>query len=168
MIEIPLTKGYVAIVDDEDADLAQHSWNSNPSRSGKIVYAQRTVYVFDGQKRKHTTVSLHRMVMERVLGRSLTKSDLIDHVHGIGIDCRRKELRLCSRSQNSWNSGKRPNNTTGYKGVSYTERYKHPYIAYFRYLGKRITIGRFDTVEEAYAAYCETVKQYHGEFFRAA
>lgn len=55
--KIPLTKGYEAIVDDEDYDsLMQWKWNSLKSQTG-YVYANRLSYE-DGYKNRKMVTAL--------------------------------------------------------------------------------------------------------------
>jgi hypothetical protein len=72
MIEIQLTKGYVAIVDDEDADLAEFKWTALTTEQGK-VYAIRTVGTSGKPNRKHFL--LHRVILERIEKRELLKTE---------------------------------------------------------------------------------------------
>lgn len=135
MIEIPLTKGYVAIIDDEDAHLAALRWHAHVM-PGKAVYARRTAHA-DGTKKN---VMLHRVIMNAAPG------EPVDHRDGDGLNCRRGNLRIVTASENCMNRrGPRSDNRfSPYLGVYYSERMD-------RYLAKigRTHLGTFKTPEEA-------------------
>lgn len=93
----------------------------------------------------------------------------VDHIDGNKSNNRIDNLRPASVSQNAWNSKKRVNNTSGYKGVSFNAPGRErPWMASIGVNGKRKTIGRYETAEEAHQAYCAAAQALHGEFARAA
>jgi hypothetical protein len=107
----------------------------------------------------------HRLAYLYMLGEWPT--DDIDHANGISSDNRWANLRPATRSQNLANKGKSPFNTSGFKGVSFcktTDRWR----AQIEVRGTPVHIGRYDTPEEAHAAYIEAAREYFGEFARAA
>lgn len=168
MIEIPLSKRgkhrgkYIALISDEDADLAKLNWKASMSPS-KILYAIRQVAAQN--ERKQTNLRLHRIIMERVLGRELVQDEDIDHVNGNGLDNRRENLRLATRSENCANRGKQSNNKSGYKGVHWNNE-KQKWVAFIGFKRKKFYLGQYDTPEEAYEAYCEKAIELHGKFVR--
>lgn len=86
----------------------------------------------------------------------------VDHKNHNGLDNRKRNLRICSPQQNSFNRNKNKNNTSGYRGVSWdNERQK--WTANLRH-GKKRYHKRFDTPEEAYEWYVEKNKEIFGEF----
>jgi hypothetical protein len=72
-VDIPLTKGYVAIVDEVDSDLGKHNWYAHITPSGR-VYARRNLTI-DG-KRRH--VWLHKVIFCRASG-ILFPPEIVDH-----------------------------------------------------------------------------------------
>lgn len=87
----------------------------------------------------------------------------IDHINGNKSDNRICNLRHASRSENMFNRGKNKNNSSGMKGVTFckgTGRWR----AQMMINRKAMTIGRFDSIEEASAAYFEKAKELRGEF----
>lgn len=88
----------------------------------------------------------------------------IDHINGDKTDNRIANLREATHVENEWNDGKQKNNTSGRKGVSF-EKATGRWRANIGVNGKCISIGRFDTIEDAYEAYCEAGRRLHGEFF---
>ena len=108
---------------------------------------------------------MHREILSRMLGRPLLRSEDVDHINGDGLDNRRSNLRLATRSQNKCNTGLRSDNTSGYKGVCF-DKNRGKWIAYAYLHGKGYRFGQFDTPELAYEARCERVKELHGEFTR--
>ena len=96
-------------------------------------------------------------------GRTIPKGFLLDHIDRNPLNDRIDNLRLASKSQNAWNAGRNKNNTSGYKGVSYSKKTRK-YLAQMQVRGKRIRIGLFNTPQEASSAYIEYSKRLHGSF----
>ncbi|MCM2503901.1 HNH endonuclease [Aureimonas altamirensis] len=85
----------------------------------------------------------------------------VDHINHDKGDNSWTNLRLATPAQNQWNQGSKATNTSGYKGV----RAKgNRYDARIRVNGKRYELGRYDTAEEAAAAYEAAASKYHGEY----
>lgn len=91
--------------------------------------------------------------------------NLIDHINGDRTDNRLCNLREVSRSQNSWNSTHSRKTISGLKGVHYRAESKK-YRARIVINGKLVTLGHFNTPQEAQQAYLEQAKKVHGSFFR--
>ncbi|QBR52757.1 HNH endonuclease [Erwinia sp. QL-Z3] len=87
----------------------------------------------------------------------------IDHINGEKLDNRITNLRIASRLQNNRNVIKRKDNTSGFKGVSWQLPNKK-WVARISVNRKRLTIGFFDSKEEAAEAYKQASIKYHGEF----
>lgn len=151
---IPLSRGHIAVVDDDDYEqLAQFKWSSN----GR--YARRYGRSPDGSR-------LHIFMHRDILG--LTSADKVDvdHINGSGFDNRKCNLRICSRAENSHNNMKNDRTCSShFKGVSwnkFTKRWGAKTIVD----GKRIHLGYFPDELAAAQAYDEAVRQYHGSFAR--
>lgn len=151
---IQLTRGYETVVDEIDKDLSLLKWQILQNRNGKCYAAGRS---------QSGKAYLHRLVLERVLGRQLSRQEYVDHIDGNGLNNRRGNLRLASAAQNQWNSAAKPNNTSGYKGVGFCKITKK-WRARIRIGGKSLHLGLYDTPEDAHLAYCDAALKYHGEF----
>lgn len=156
-IEIPLTQGQMALIDDEDFELVnQHNWHAAWNEHGKTFYAMTNTVRRDGTI---TTEYMHRLILGAKRGQH------VDHIHHLTLDNRRSEIRLCNNAQNAHNSGPKFNNTSGYKGVCWHKHTKK-WRARIRVSGKRIFLGYYLTPEAAHSAYCEAAHRLHGEFAR--
>lgn len=156
MPTIALTRGCEAIVGDEDTDLCALTWFVD--RTG---YARRNVRV-SGQ---HTTLLLHRIVLERTLGRALIAGELCDHINGQRLDNRRENLRVVSPLENARNKGRSRTNSSGVKGVSWNTA-KGKWVAQICVDYHKITLCITDDRAEAEAAYNAAAEQYFGEYRR--
>lgn len=151
---IPLTRGYEAIIDIEDLPLvAGFNWLSLKSRHH--VYAGRN----EGPKEARKLILLHRLLLKPPLG------FVVDHIDSNGLNNRRNNLRIATRSQNCQNSKIPTRNTSGYKGVSWNTR-DEKWRSAIVVNKKLIFLGNFDCKHDAYLAYCEASNKYHGEFGR--
>lgn len=136
---ITLSKGYEAIVDDEDYEnVAKYKWSFSHG------YAVRT----KDKKR----IYLHRYITKAPKGK------LVDHINGDGLNCTRANMRLCTQSQNLLNRGKQKNNTSGYKGVCWAKN-ERKWIAHIQMDGKRKTLGYCATKLDAAKMYNEYALQ---------
>lgn len=155
-IEIPLTQGLTAVIDECDADLADHKWYA------KLEHGYRYYPV---RKYKRQPKKLHRFVAERILGRTLTADDIIDHVDNDPLNNRRSNLRLASVSQNTMNQKRSVRNTSGYKGVTWNKRCGK-WQASIKRDGKNYHLGLYSDPKEAHEAYKQKAIELHGEFAR--
>lgn len=156
MIEIPLTQGRVALIDDEDYDLvSRYKWRIDKRRG--TSYVRANCQLSDGQ---WTTVLMHRLVLTG----EIDGSD-IDHVDGDGLNNRRSNLRVASRSQNNRNRTKTKSNTSGYKGV-FCDKRDGTWYAKIGHNRSQQYLGRFPLPEDAARAYDARAIELHGEFAR--
>ena len=92
-------------------------------------------------------------------------SRYIDHINMIKTDNRWSNLRAATMSQNQANTKRRKDNTSGYKGVTKTPF--NTWQAKTMFNGKKISLGTYDTPEEAFAAYRKAAEELFGDFHRA-
>lgn len=150
--KIPLTQGYVAVVDDEDfVSLSRFRWRVHFSRKG--TYAARSLLASEGKK---TTRLMHRELMRARWGKT------VDHVDGDGLNNCRSNLRVCSMRRNLANRGKYGNaRTSCYIGVSW-EAKRRRWVAR---LGNRY-LGAFRSEEEAAGVRDRAAHRARGRFAR--
>jgi hypothetical protein len=156
--EIPLTGGGVALVDDEDFDrVSGYRWQRQSH--AHTSYAKAPVYLGGKGSRddksgyKGTCVSLHRIVM------NAQKGQLIDHVNGNGLDCRKENLRFANASQNAWNRKRHVTNTSGFIGVRF-----HKHAGRWQARINDQSLGLFDTPEQAALARDAAAVKHYGEY----
>ena len=89
----------------------------------------------------------------------------VDHINGDKQDDRIGNLRLATNSQNQANRGAPLNNTSGIKGVRF-EADRMKWRAQIVVNGKSKNLGRFNTAEEAKAAYEKAALEAWGDFAR--
>jgi len=160
---IELTRDQTAVVDDSDADLPLLKWCAlfAPTKAvGRQYYAVRGIPLPNGKKRLQL---LHRVVLGRVLGRELTRSESVDHINGDGLDNTRANLRLATASQNGANQDIRKNNTSGVKGVCW-HKHASKWVSHIRINGKQKYLGLFTSLAEAETAYLAAAALHQGDF----
>jgi hypothetical protein len=87
-------------------------------------------------------------------------SKIIDHINGVRNDNRICNLREATHSQNMQNRKVQANNTSGYRGVTWSKKYKN-WRARIKVGGKCINIGAYSSPESASEAYEAARIKYH-------
>lgn len=144
MIEIPLTKGKVAIVDDCDAYLAGYKWIFCMNQKGNLD---------SGYAKRRTDRKGHMFMHHAIIGFPLDGFQ-VDHIDGNKLNNCRDNLRIISRRENMRN---KPCHRTGNKsskfvGVCY-DKIRGGWIATITVNSKQKYLGRFSSELEASNAY---------------
>lgn len=93
--------------------------------------------------------------------------DDVDHKDVDPSNNRWANLRKATKAQNTRNSRRPANNTSGYKGASWNIA-AQKWVGTIGHNGEKIYLGCFDTPEAAHAAYCAAAQRLHGAFARTA
>jgi len=152
---ITLTNGLQTLVDDADFDwLSQYRWYSNSGTN--TTYARTTLYRDGWSKR----VFMHRLIMQP------NDDQVVDHINNDGLDNRRSNLRVCSRTENGRNAlphGK----TSKFKGVSWRAKDECWVMQiHIPNSGKKRVTELFpkDQEEQAARRHDHWAKEFHGEY----
>lgn len=135
-------------LDDEDYDkvVSLGKWCASFDR-GKYYFHKRI-----SSKDK---ITLHRYLM------GFPRGKYVDHINGDTLDNRKENLRICSNAANLRNGKLRPNNKSGYTGISKRVDYpNNPYVAKIRVNYKYIYLGSFSTFGKAVEARKEGERKY--------
>ena len=147
MKEIELSQGYKAQVDDDDFEwLNQWKWSADVR--SHTVYAVRR----DRDEEGFFPVLMHRQIMGY-------PDDTVDHKDRNGINNQRENLRTATGAQQQAN--KQGYGASGVKGVTLHHGRWRATIAVNKV---QRHLGRFNTIEEAAAAYDQAIRELHGEF----
>lgn len=148
MKEIEITKGYKAIVDDDDYDkLCEYKWSANVSKN--------TCYVVSRINGKN--IGMHRFILNAEDGKD------VDHINGNGLDNRKSNLRVCTHAQNLMNMKLRTDSTSGKKGVGFDKKSKSWRVQII-YNGIRKYLGRYKNKEDAINAREKAEIEFFGEY----
>jgi hypothetical protein len=149
MRKIKLNTGKYAMVDDGDySALSKYKWQEKPDKT--TSYAKGSVYLGGGRYNKiERTIGMHRFIM----GLSFGDKREVHHKNHNGLDNRRCNLIVVSRSQNGHNLKKRA------KGYSWHKR-KKKYISCIRVESRLIHLGYFKTAQAAKNAYLKEKEKY--------
>jgi len=144
---VKLTQGQLAEIDKRDWNkLKKYNWLYRKSgrTDGKNGYAQSGL------------VFMHNIIMKP------KKGLVVDHIDSDGLNNRRSNLRVVTKSQNAHNVIRK--NKTGYRGVRKKKGLKQkPYEAQIKFEGKVRYIGIYSTAEEAGLAYNKKAKELFGD-----
>lgn len=157
-IEIPLTRGQVALIDHEDVQLTAWNWMAEPGNSKReCFYAVRSNT--EGDKPK--LLRMHNLILPKRPG------FVVDHINRNGLDNRRSNLRYATHGQNVANGVHHQRHYGSLKGAFKLPNDKR-WTASITVNKKTYHLGRFDTEEQAHDAYMEAARRFHGEFARGS
>lgn len=143
-LQLPLTKGKIAIVDECDAHLANYKWCCH-----SMGYAMRGFKI----KGKSYPLFLHHAIM----GKPLHKL-VVDHIDGNKLNNTRSNLRIVTWRENSSNTkkqrGEKPK-TSKYVGafLAFRNRKNKYWRSAIVINGKQVTLGYFKNEVDAANAY---------------
>lgn len=109
---------------------------------------------------KEKRVAMHRAIASPAPGME------VDHINGDGLDNRRANLRVCTKSQNQ--RGQRVqgrNKTSVFKGVCWLKD-RSRWGAHIKVSRKSVYLGTFKSEIDAALAYDAAARTYFGEFAR--
>lgn len=146
---IPLTRGFMAKVDDDDyVRLSKYKW-----------YCSTFGYAVRNSENRGTMIWMHRVILNTPDGMDT------DHRNLDRLDNQKCNLRVCTRSQNRMNQKAHVDSKSGFKGVYY-HRSSGKYMARIQANKKEMFLGEFSTPDLASLAYQSAATQLHGEFAR--
>lgn len=155
MKEIPLTQGYVALVDDEDHEtLSKYDWFVQKGRCTQYAARKMTL-----SYNKYCTVYMHRLI----LGLPIGDKRQVDHINHNGLDNRRQNIRIATSQENHFNRRTLAISTSQYKGVSWNRNLKK-WKSRITINGKETHIGYFDKEIDAAIAYDKVALNEFKEF----
>jgi hypothetical protein len=126
----------------DDARVIEHSW-------GKQANGYSSTQINGKQ------IPVHRFISNP------KDNELVDHINRNKKDNRSCNLRNTSKSVNAFNCDIRRNNTSGRTGVR-LRKDTHRWTAEIKKDRKKITLGCFETYEQAVEAREEAEKKYYG------
>lgn len=137
-----------AIIDLEDLSLIkEYKWYLN--RVNNFVYADTG----------SNSLYIHRLLMNVVFDNNF----YVDHVDRNRLNNKRLNLRVCSNIENCRNRGKKGDCSSEYIGISWVKDKKR-WFSYIWIEYKRISLGKYKTIEGALIARLKAELKYFGEF----
>lgn len=158
MRAIPATRGYVALVDDEDFYwLSEYKWRAvaTDKKDGRWTCFRpvRAISAAEGGG----SMLMYRQIMNPPPGM------VVDHIDGDPWNNQRSNLRVCTQAQNLQNQRKPRHGRTPFKGVTPA---RDKFVAGICANGVSHHIGTFDDAKTAALAYDAAALALCGEFAR--
>lgn len=149
---IPLTKGFVTLVDKDDYE--------------RLMRWRWCVSVISGRPHAVRMCPMTRRLIympREILGLIAGDRREVDHKNHDTLDNRHSNIRIANRAQNNWNTRRHRDNTSGFKGIDWRKKERR-WRARLQVNGKRIHLGLYLDVEAAVKAYRDASKQLQGEY----
>lgn len=142
---------------DQNTGVFRWSENNNANKAGNVVGTKKpggyTVIRVGGKIRY-----AHRLAWLHVYG--VWPAKHLDHINRNPADNRIGNLREVTQSQNSQNKSHQSNNTSGFRGVSWSKAL-NKWVVRIWGNEKNLYIGAFDLIDCAVAAYATAAAEYH-------
>lgn len=154
------------LFDYQDGNLIRKIKTANRTKPGEIAgtlnignrgkeYINITV---DGKRYK-----AHRLIWIWHYGH-ISKPE-IDHIDGNGLNNRIENLREATRYENAKNLKKHPSSKSGVTGVSFCKD-RNKWQCYIQINGKRVSLGRFESIDDAIFTRKQAEQKHYAEFAR--
>ncbi|AFC21950.1 HNH endonuclease [Cronobacter phage vB_CsaM_GAP32] len=122
---------------------AEPEWNTRYAGKPALTTVHAKGYLYGTLLNK--SVRAHRVIWKLLYG---VEPNKIDHINGVRDDNRKENLRSVTTQENQKNLKKRSDNKSGYSGVQYRKDIGK-YRAYITVDKKQVSLGVFETIEEA-------------------
>lgn len=101
MKTIALTKGYVAVVDEEDFErVSAHKWYASiEGYGGAKVYAKRRRKTTDDPRWKSDSIRMHHFILDKT-PHEIGEGRIVDHKNHDGLDNQKSNLEVISQTEN--------------------------------------------------------------------
>lgn len=137
-MEILIRDNYKCEIDEEDYDLiSKYNWN-----------------ISNGYAKANGKIFMHRLINKTPIGL------YTDHIDKNKLNNKKNNLRTCTIQENNCNT-KFKNNKTGVKGVSISG---NKFRVRIQFANKHISIGSYNSLEDAKLAYINASQIYHKDF----
>lgn len=158
--ELPPRETVCALLDySPETGIFRHKRTAGSAKVGDIAgCARNNGYIriqIDGR-----TYLAHRLAALIMTGQCI---GIIDHKNRKRDDNRWDNLRIGNMSLNHANTEKRPNNTSGHKGVFWHKKHQK-WCATVQYKRKRLWLGLFEDIDRAVNAYEKAAEKLFGDF----
>ena len=154
MKKIYLTRGHIALVDDEDYEYI-NSFHWGIKASLNTFYANRYIRIDN----KRTVTYMHHILIPS------SKRLHVDHKDGNGLNNQKSNLRICTTQENLRNMKKVAPATSKFKGV-HLHRQTNKWRAVIKWEGKPKHLGLYLNEEDAAKAYDKAAEELFGKFCR--
>ncbi len=146
-------KGHRVKLDREDLEkVVRRTW--------QIKHMGYRIY-FRTRNSNRKNIPLHRFILK------VKKGQIVDHISGDTLDNRKRNLRIVTAQQSTWNTG--PRKGLKYKGVEkkvVKGKWTGKWRAKLRKQGRTYVSRSFPTIEQAAKARDKLSRKHHGQYAR--
>ena len=148
-MKLLISKKYVLIDSVDFNKISSYSWYLRPYYRSKTKFKVATA--------TKPIIYMHRLIM------NCPDELVIDHINGNALDNRKRNLRVCSVSNNAKNRSKNKNNTSGHTGVHWCKK-NNKWKSRIRCDKKSYHLGFYTNVLDAAKAYNKKSLELFKEF----